>query len=91
MIGRELGKGANATVFAASHHYMPGVVLKKGRLHSLEEEAELMWKVDHPNLVRIFLKVSTTEEDPTDYSPLVYLAMERLGPSLASIMKSTTK
>lgn len=84
VIGQELGRGANAVVLAASHPCMPGVVLKKGFLDDLEAEANKMWLAPHPNLVRIFGKVSTTEEDPNDSSLLGYLALEQLGCTLAS-------
>lgn len=88
VIGRELGRGANAVVLAASHRCLPGIVLKKGYLEDLEAEAHKMWLAQHPCLVRILGKVSTTEEDPNDGSPLVYLALERLGPNLASLLRS---
>ena len=87
VIGEVLGQGANCVVYAATNPYWPGAVLKKGRLHSIREEAELMWQVDHPGLVRLFCIVTTTEEDQEGY-PLAYLAMERLGPNLASLLNS---
>lgn len=88
MIGPELGHGANASVLAASHPYLPGIVLKKGHLDSLEDEAHKMWLAQHPSLVRMYCKVSTSEKDPSDGSPLVYLGLERLDRTLASMLKS---
>lgn len=66
--------GANAAVFAASHPCFPDIVLKKGYLEDLEAEAHKMWVAQHPSLVRILGTVSTTEEDPSNGFPLVYLA-----------------
>ena len=74
VIGQELGRGANAAVFAASHPCFPDIVLKKGYLEDLEAEAHKMWVAQHPSLVRILGTVSTTEEDPSNGFPLVYLA-----------------
>ena len=88
VIGQELGRGANALVLAASHPCLPGVVLKKGSLHSLEAEATKMWLAPHPNLVRIFGKAATTEEDLSDGSPPGYLALEQLGCNLASLLRA---
>lgn len=88
VIGQEMGRGANAVVLAASHPCMPDVVLKKGFLDNLEAEAHKMWLAPHPNLVRMFGMVSTTEEDPSNPSPLVYLALQRLGRNLASLLHS---
>ena len=91
MVGRELGRGNNAVVLAASNVCMADVVLKKGSKVHLTEEARKLWRVPHPNLVQLFCMVSTPQLDPTDGSPQICLAMERLGPDLGSIMESKHK
>lgn len=91
MIGEELGRGANAIVLAASHPYLPGTVLKKGHLDSLEAEAHMMWLTQHPNLISFYGKFSTTEEDPYNHSQLAYIATERLDSNPASMLHSGRK
>lgn len=86
VIGQELGRGANANVLAASHPYLPSILLKKGHLDSLEAEAHKMWLTGHPNLASYYGRFSTTEEDPYDHSQLAYIALERLDSSLASML-----
>ena len=88
MIGRELGRGEHAVVLAAQHPLLGEVVLKKGLKSWVQDEAQKLWHVHHPNLVRLYSMVSTSEVDPTDRAPLACLALERLGPDLASIMDS---
>ena len=87
MIGRELGRGNNAVVLAASNVCLAGVVLKKGRKFCLTE-ARKLWHVPHPNLVQLYCMVSAPEVDPSDGAPQICLALERLGPDLGSMMKS---
>lgn len=46
-----------------------------------------MWQVDHPGMVRAFCVVNTPELDAAG-DPVAYLAMERLGPNLAALLKT---
>ena len=87
VIGEKLGAGGNCVVHAATNPFWPGAVLKKGPWHSIHEEAQLIWQVDHPTLVRVFCVLDTSEVD-TAGEPLAYVAMERLGPSLAYLLTS---
>ena len=91
MIGRELGRGNNGVVLAARHPLLGNVVLKKAPQLWVEDEAQMLWHVHHPNLVRLYSRVSTTKVDPIDCTPLACLALERLGPDLACIMDSQHK
>ena len=87
VIGEELGSSANCVVYAATNPFWPGLVLQKGPLHVVYQEAERMWQVDHPGMVRAFCVVNTPELDAAG-DPLAYLAMERLGPNLAALLKT---
>lgn len=90
VLGEELGAGANCVVHAATNPFWPGVVLKKGPMLCIHQEAEQIWEVDHPNMVRAFCVVDTSDVD-TARQPLACLAMERLGPSLESLLSSNKR
>ena len=48
--GQELGRGANAGALAASHPYLPCILLKHRCLDDLESEAQQVWLAAHPHL-----------------------------------------
>ncbi len=83
--GDELGRGGNCSVHACTSAYMSGVVVKKGPLAVLAEEAEKMWRVPHPNVVRLHGIVDSDEADEHGI-PIGYLAIEELDVNVAEVM-----
>lgn len=61
-------------------HFLPGVVIKTGSTEAIQHEAAVLNDVHHPNVVAAYGTVMGPEM--SDGSQEVYLAMERLGPSL---------
>ncbi|KAL3131534.1 hypothetical protein ABBQ38_007836 [Trebouxia sp. C0009 RCD-2024] len=80
-LGKLLGKGSNASVVEATTLQYPDVVLKKGRLDLIKAEADKLWQLSHPNIARAYAVLHSRELD-SKRSPVAYMALERLGPSL---------
>lgn len=85
VIQREVGRGGSGIVSRCTSPAYPDVVVKKGVLFRLREEARMMHMLNHPNVARAYAVLSTSE---TTYDDDVtgYLAMRRLGPSLANLL-----
>ena len=90
-MGRSWGGAPTQLCWLPAPPTLPGIVLKKGRLHSLDHEAQLLWVAEHPCVVHLYGMVSTSEADPDDNCPLVYLAPERLGPSIDAMLEAGTR
>ena len=75
--GAALGKGRNGAVQLLHAHFLPGAVIKTGSLKAIEHEAAVLNDVHHPNVVAAYGTVFGPQG-----SQEVYLAMERLGPSM---------
>lgn len=79
-----LASGANGSVFLVTNPFFPHAVLKKGWEHLLEEEAEKLWVLRHPNIVTLYTRLQTGEIGP-DGIRTGWLALQRCGPTLASL------
>lgn len=84
-IGDMIRQGRNGQVLAAVNPHYPNTVLKRSHYTLIEHEAEKLWRLDHPNVVRMHAFVDSTDLQP-DGSPAAYMVLDRLGPSLASLL-----
>ncbi|KAL3148099.1 Suppressor of Sensor Kinase (SLN1) [Trebouxia sp. C0009 RCD-2024] len=82
---QELGRGSNGVVFGTVNSDFPGTVLKRGRALNLRHEADTLWSLHHPNIVRAHALITCQEKDEDDLE-LGYLALDWQGPSLASFL-----
>ena len=80
-VGEELGSGASAYVSAVTNSRFNDIVVKVGAENRIEPEAELLWRLDHLNIVRLYLMLHTEELQNFD-EPVGYMVLQRLGPSL---------
>ena len=55
--------------------------MKIGAENSIEAEAELLWRLDHFNIVQLYLMLHSEELQKFD-EPVGYMVLQRLGPSL---------
>ena len=78
-----LGAGVNGQVHVYTTPFFPRAVLKSGKQGWLWEEADMMARMRHPNIVRALAKVipHNTPEHPDQPG---FIAMERLGKSLST-------
>lgn len=76
-------------VFGAINGEFPGTVLKRGRASVLRHEAANLWLLHHPNIVRAHALIISKDKDEDNFE-LAYLALDWLGPSLASVMATHT-
>lgn len=72
-------------MFGAVNSHFPGTVLKRGRASNLRREADKLWSLHHPNIVRAHAFITCQEKDEDDFE-LGYLALDWQGPSLASLL-----
>ncbi|KAL3140831.1 Suppressor of Sensor Kinase (SLN1) [Trebouxia sp. C0010 RCD-2024] len=82
---QELGRGSNGVVFGTVNSEFPRTVLKRGRAQNLRHEADALWSLHHPNVVRAHAFIICQEKDEDDLE-LAYLALDWQGPSLASFL-----
>ena len=84
-IGEELGHGRNGQVHAAVNPHYPNTVLKRTYAAAAEQEADKLWRLCHPNIVRLHAFLETTDV-LHDGQPAAYLVLDRLGRSIASAL-----
>lgn len=72
-------------ILPATNPIFPNVILKKGCEQHLEQEAERMWVLRHPNVAVLYGIVGKGEYQP-DGSPVAYLAIKQEGPDLATLL-----
>lgn len=89
-LGDELGRGRNGQVFAAVNPLYPNAVLKRSHYGMIEDEADKLWQMDHPNIVRMHAFVNSDDVQP-DGGPAAYLVLEQLGPSLGFLLLNPVK
>ena len=84
------GHGRNGQVFAAVNPHFPNIVLKRSHFSLIEDEADKLWQMDHPNIVRMHAFVDSHEVQ-FDGNPAAYLMLDKLGPSLGSLLLNAVK
>ena len=72
-------------ILAATNPIFPNVILKKGCEQHLEQEAERMWVLRHPNVAMLYGIVGKGEYQ-ADGSPVAYLAIKQEGLDLATLL-----
>ena len=89
-IGAEIGRGTNGAVFTAVSRDLPGTVVKGALAKILQGEADKLWSLRHPNIVRAHALLTTSEQSD-DQQDLAYLVLDRLGPSLWDLEKANIR
>lgn len=77
------GKLPEDTIFTAVNSYWPNCVFKKNYATNVQQEAEMLRSLSHPNIVCAVGVLKTSET--FNQAPAAYLALQRLGPSLDTI------
>eukprot|EP00826_Nyctotherus_ovalis_P020554 TRINITY_DN1646_c0_g1_i14.p1 TRINITY_DN1646_c0_g1~~TRINITY_DN1646_c0_g1_i14.p1 ORF type:complete len:425 (+),score=113.38 TRINITY_DN1646_c0_g1_i14:150-1424(+) len=77
---KPLGKGSYSKVFLAKHSYKEEIyalkevdkvlMLKEDKLHQLKRERDILFDIDHPNIIKLYFTFST--EDKMQYFGLEY-------------------
>ena len=88
--GAEIGRGSNGAVFTAVSRDLPGTVLKGALAKMLQGEADKLWSLHHPNIVRAHAFLTTSEQSD-DKQDLAYLVLDRLGPSLWALEEANIR
>lgn len=83
---RPVAAGKNGLVFSWVNPFWPNVVLKKSYKAAIEQEAEMLQAVRHPNIVSV-AAVSTTVQTMPDDKPAAFLALHRLGTPLVDVTR----
>lgn len=73
------------TVTRACNARYPNCVLKKGLRHKIRQEADFLRFASHPNIIQ-YAEIHTDEQSPEGHT-LAYLALQRLGPPLYSLLQ----
>ncbi len=53
-LGKPIGRGSNGPILTATNPEYPNIVLKPGPEWVLEEEAQKLWAVRHPNVAQLY-------------------------------------
>lgn len=79
--GEVLGRGGSSCVQQLKSPIYPGAVIKLGRQKDLQIEADMMARMRHPGIVRVF---AVLRDEGTQVSPNAagYMVMERMGPNI---------
>jgi len=72
-----------------SNPYWPNVVLKTGAAQDVLKEAQRLDALRHPNIMSLVGIVNHTEATVSNGQPAAFLALERTGPSLEKILKTS--
>ncbi|DBA96820.1 TPA: hypothetical protein ACH3X3_012983 [Trebouxia sp. C0006] len=80
-----IGRGANGSVYHGTSALYPSGVLKRGDQENLWAEADLMHKINHPNMGQVYCKMTSSEISPNGRQ-IGYLVMKPLGRSLRALL-----
>ncbi len=76
-LGEQLGAGRHGEVFAVTNPRFSNIVLTKGAEYMLRQEADKLWIMDHPNVVRLHALIGSQDFQPGG-SRTTFLALDRL-------------
>ena len=82
---RDIGRGANGSVYHGTSALYPSGVLKRGDQENLWSEADFMHKINHPNMGQVYCKMTGSEVGPTGRQ-IGYLVLKPLGRSLRALL-----
>lgn len=85
----QLGQGMKTAVFAASHSAFPVCVLRRGPRPHILHEAEMMRRLNHPNVARLYAQLDSSQQNE-EGEPVAFLVLQQLGPSLRNITRQPT-
>ena len=80
-----IGRGANGSVYHGTSALYPSGVLKRGDQENLWADADLMHKINHPNMGQVYCKMTSSEISPNGRQ-IDYLVMKPLGRSLRALL-----
>lgn len=81
-----IGEGGNSVVFKVVNPFFANIVLKKGPKAVIEQEADMLHAVRHPNIVSLAALVTTTQTTPQG-KPAAFLALQRLETPLVNVTR----